>query len=145
MKLSHYQYGHRAEVEGLAIGVTRTVPRGISKQNYACGYFDVWLPILAPSCALLSEFKKHAITFEVFTRRYQSEMRSADPSHVIQLVAAMALRQPVALGCFCLDPGRCHRSILYQLVLDAAASLPMHPEEHRTYASPPCSMPEIDV
>jgi uncharacterized protein YeaO (DUF488 family) len=102
--------------------------------------------VLAPSRELLSEFKEKSITFETFARRYRGEMHAPDPSHVIQLVAAMAMRFPLALGCFCVDPEYCHRSILYQLVKDAAGSLPKAASDspHAKYFSPPCSMPEIE-
>src|SRR6266487_4606478 len=44
----------RARGEGLRIGTVRRPPRGVRKQQYAArDFFDVWLPDLAPSQALV--------------------------------------------------------------------------------------------
>ena len=40
--------------EGLRIGVVRYAPRGVRREDRAqLGHFDLWLPLLAPSPALL--------------------------------------------------------------------------------------------
>ena len=44
----------RAPAEGLRIGTVRRPPRGIPKSEFASrNFYDVWLPNLAPSEALL--------------------------------------------------------------------------------------------
>jgi uncharacterized protein YeaO (DUF488 family) len=44
----------RAEGEGLRIGTVRRPPRGVSKEQIAArDFYDVWLPMLAPSEALV--------------------------------------------------------------------------------------------
>ncbi len=146
MKLHLYRYGEARSLPGLSIGVTRHLPRGVRRQDLATrGYFDVWLPVLAPSSELVKTYLQGDISFAAFSRRYRVEMKATEIRHVIDLVAATALRLPVHLGCFCEDENACHRSILRGIVLKAAQNLPPSAPETsaKGYASPPCSMPEI--
>lgn len=44
----------RRRGEGLRIGTVRRPPRGVPKTKFASGdWYDVWLPTLAPSAALM--------------------------------------------------------------------------------------------
>src|SRR5690606_35592720 len=105
MSVHIYRYGESAKLPGLCIGVTRQPPRGVRKEDRAArGYFDLWLPMLGPSRELLSAFRKKEIPFSVFARRYQAEMKRTEPSQVIALLAAIAQRNRINLGCFCEDP-----------------------------------------
>ena len=46
----------RAEGEGLRVGTVRRPPRGVPKSEFGSrDYYDVWLPSLAPSSALVAE------------------------------------------------------------------------------------------
>jgi hypothetical protein len=47
-------------------------------------------------------------------------MKAAECRQVIELLAAMALFQPISIGCFCEDESRCHRSLLRALILKEA-------------------------
>jgi uncharacterized protein YeaO (DUF488 family) len=147
LHLDTYSYGHTPRSPGLSVGVARHLPRGVKKDDYRRrGYFDVWLPALAPSAELVAAYRGGSISFRAFASRYRAAMNSADAKLLIRLLAATARAVPVRLGCFCEDERRCHRSILRELVVKAAAALP--PEEPATdgarLASPPCLMPEID-
>ena len=51
-----------------------------------------------------------------FIRSYRAEMNRPDPRHVIELLASLAARQPLALGCHCTDESNCHRTLLADLV-----------------------------
>lgn len=147
LHLRTYRYGEAVGLSGISLGVTRHPPRGIRREDYrAKGYCDVWMPVLAPSRDLLAAFLAGEIPFKTFASRYRSEMKKGDAHHVIELVAAMAMKSPVNLGCFCEDEARCHRSVLYGLVMDAAKNLEaLQAEPSRTECvSPPCSMPEIE-
>jgi uncharacterized protein YeaO (DUF488 family) len=89
------------------------------------GYFDVWLPALAPSAKLLARFKKrHARGFddpavrEAFFDSYERELlSSAEGRQLVEFLAHIAVRTPISIGCFCADESRCHRSRLYKLIL----------------------------
>jgi uncharacterized protein YeaO (DUF488 family) len=79
-------------------------------------YFDVWFPVVAPSERLLRSIKKTGIDDPKIRRRffdaYRRELRRPPASHALNLLAALARGTPIAVGCFCEDETRCHRSVL---------------------------------
>ena len=147
LEVSVYQYGDPPWTPGLSVGVARHLPRGIRKADYhRLAYFDVWMPLLAPSAELVAAYRAGDLSFRIFASRYRTAMKTTEARQVIRLLAATARVVPVRLGCFCEDEQRCHRSILRQLVMGATSELP--PPDAAGPAlrlsSPPCSMPEID-
>jgi uncharacterized protein YeaO (DUF488 family) len=85
------------------------------------GLFDLWLPTLAPSEALLKRFQKKIAEdprqFGKFATAFTRELEgSADSRQLVEFLALVATRMPIALGCFCADESRCHRSVLAQVV-----------------------------
>lgn len=126
LRLSTYYYGApRKRNEGLRIGTTRYLPRGVRKADYASlNYFDVWLPILGPSKELLKWRQAHLDQHRMWTSRYRKEMRRPEPAQTIRLLAELARRTPITIGCFCKDPTYCHRTLLHELISDAGVSLP---------------------
>lgn len=125
LHLRTYRIGSpRAPGEGLRVGVVRYLPRGVRKEDYARrGYFDVWFPLVAPSRALLSWIHARPgsdAAWAAFTRRYEREVRaSADARRTLALLKAIAARTPIAIGCYCEDESRCHRSVLRRLIEEA--------------------------
>ncbi len=106
--------------EGLRIGAARHPPRGVAKSRWReDGFFDVWLPVIAPSAALIHRYRKDlgdAAIRKRFFQAYEREMQQPAPRHVIELLAALAERTPIAVGCFCDDESHCHRSRLVELI-----------------------------
>ncbi len=105
--------------EGLRVGTVRRPPRGIKKADHAAkNFYDVWFPNLAPSDALLKE--SISLTndqqWKIFKRRFLAEMKQAAPSRDLDLLAALSHQTNFAVGCYCEDEGRCHRSILRELL-----------------------------
>ena len=47
-------------------------------------------------------------------------MRAAESRQVIELLASIALFQPIAVGCFCEDESHRHRSLLRELIFKEA-------------------------
>lgn len=112
----------REPEEGLRIGTVRYLPRGVRKQDYAKqDYFDVWLPSLAPSRELLTQLKNGELPLSRFFARYRSEMSQTEPHQIILLLAELAKRTPLSVGCYCEDELQCHRSVLLELICKAAA------------------------
>ncbi len=110
--------------EGLRIGTVRRPPRGVPRAEYATrDLYDVWLPELAPSEELLK--LGLAVTdpagWKAFERRYRSEMKRPEARHLLELLAALSRQADFAVGCYCADPGRCHRSILRELLAERGA------------------------
>ncbi|MGH8021822.1 MAG: DUF488 domain-containing protein [Opitutaceae bacterium] len=151
MSINIYRYGERKGLAGLCIGVARHLPRGVRRADYVRkGYFDVWLPTLAPSPEIVAAYRHGKITLRVFSARYHREMRRPDARHAIALLAAVSRNQPIHLGCYCEDPERCHRTLLAKLVERAVtetgaarAARGTTGASHSGFASPACSMPEI--
>lgn len=140
-----YRYAtDRVEGEGLRIGVTRHVPRGVSKGDWKKrGYFDLWLPLLSPSAELLKTYRDEKITWAVFARRYRTEMKRPECRQVIDLLATFSLSTPFGIGCFCVDESHCHRSLLLPLILASRKSLTPSQMSTPAYASPPCYLAEL--
>jgi uncharacterized protein YeaO (DUF488 family) len=96
----------RAADEGLRLGTVRRPPRGVPKAEYASrDFYDVWMPDLAPSEALLK----------------QGQLASDDKA--CALVAALSHQTSFSVGCYCVDETRCHRSILRQLLEEHGAAM----------------------
>lgn len=115
--------------EGLRIGTTRRPPRGVPRSRWTRdGYFDVWLPIVAPSLELLRRARERdfddAAVRRAFFRAYRRELESPQVRQAVELLARVAARTPIAVGCFCEDPRRCHRTVLVNAIKEAANHLP---------------------
>ena len=117
----------RGPHEGIRLGTVRRPPRGVPKAEYARrDYFDVWLPDLAPSASLISWARAAPVTdrrWSTFARRYRAEMGRPATRRLIELLAALSATGQLAVGCYCEDESRCHRSVLRELLRDAGAVL----------------------
>jgi len=127
LKLSMFQVGSPAKpAQGLRVGVTRFPPRGVSKERWAAdGYFDVWLPVLAPSAKLVAEIKKavkgtDAERDKAFDRYERELLSNATGRQAVEFLAQVASRTPISIGCACEDEARCHRSRLFKIIQDHA-------------------------
>lgn len=115
----------RARDEGLRLGTVRRPPRGVKKSDYArLDYYDVWLPDLAPTQALVSWALSKPWTdarWKQFARRYRAEMRRPEARRLLLLLAALSRQTNVSVGCYCDDETRCHRSLLGELLAETGA------------------------
>jgi len=109
----------RTPGEGLRIGTVRRPPRGVPKAQFASGnWYDVWLPLLAPSEATVRLGLGAQTDREcaAFVKRYRAEMAQPDASRVLDLLAALSHSAHFSVGCYCADESRCHRSVLGELL-----------------------------
>jgi uncharacterized protein YeaO (DUF488 family) len=117
----------RAKHEGLRLGTVRRLPRGVKKTDYARrDFFDVWLPELAPSQELLSWVLAQEWTparWAAFRRKYRREMQQPSAARLLALLTAMSKTTDFAVGCYCQDAARCHRSVLRELLAEAGAEM----------------------
>jgi uncharacterized protein YeaO (DUF488 family) len=125
LRLSTYAYfDPRRRGEGLRIGCARYPVRGVKMTECAeRDIFDVWMPTLAPSRELLSWFR-HARAPEpkkwsTYVRRYSTEMKETNARQTIRLLALLAAKTPISLGCYCRSE-HCHRFVLEHLISAAA-------------------------
>lgn len=112
--------------EGLRIGTGRRPPRGVPKSDYARrDFYDVWLPLLSPSQDLVSfVLASHdERSWKTFERKYRAEMKQPHAAYLLGLLAALSHQTNFAVGCYCENPDRCHRSILKQLLAEHGAAL----------------------
>jgi len=112
--------------EGLRIGTVRRPPRGVPKADFAKrDFYDVWLPNLAPSEALVKQAlgARDERAWKTFVRRYRAEMKQPDASRVLDLLAALSHGTSFSVGCYCADESRCHRSLLRELLEARGADL----------------------
>ena len=107
--------------DGLRILATRFRGRGMPTSRY-----DVWMPNLAPSEALLAQFHAREITWADFSRRYQKELleggcidrrnrtiKNHGQKFTLRLLQTLGSRGTITLMCHCAeDELECHRHLL---------------------------------
>jgi uncharacterized protein YeaO (DUF488 family) len=116
----------RAAHEGPRLGLVRRPPRGVKKADYAArGFYDVWLPILAPSAALvrMALASRDDRTWKTFVRRYRAELKRREAGQLIALLAALSASADFSVGCYCADEERCHRSVLREVLRENGGEL----------------------
>ncbi|MBU1361227.1 MAG: DUF488 family protein [Gammaproteobacteria bacterium] len=116
----------RAPGEGLRIGTVRRPPRGVPKSEFASGdWYDVWYPNLAPSVETMkaAQASETPAQWAAFARKFKAEMAQPDASRSLDLLAALSHQSAFALGCYCEDETRCHRSLLRALLVDRGADI----------------------
>ena len=119
----------RARNEWLRIGTVRRPPRGVPKGEFASrDFYDVWLPDLAPSDALV----KRALAAQragdekgwaQFVKRYRAELKRPEARRLLALLAALSRQTNLSVGCYCEDEAQCHRSVLRELLQEHGADL----------------------
>jgi uncharacterized protein YeaO (DUF488 family) len=116
MAISIVQLGTpRHADEGPRLGTVRRPPRGVRKGDYARGnWFDVWLPNLAPSAALMraTRILQDRSAWRGFERRFRAELKKPDAARLLDTLAVLSRTANFSIGCYCDDERFCHRSIL---------------------------------
>lgn len=116
----------RTAREGLRLGTVRRPPRGVPRSEYAArDLYDVWVPDLAPSEALLKQALGAADdrAWRTFVRRYRAEMKRPEARRLLDLLAALSRDTNLAVGCYCAEEARCHRSVLRALLVEHGAMI----------------------
>jgi uncharacterized protein YeaO (DUF488 family) len=116
----------RSTDEGLRIGTVRRPPRGVPKAEFASqDWYDVWYPNLAPSVETmkLGQSVDSDKDWAAFSKKYRSEMNEPDASRSLDLLAALSHRANFAMGCYCENEARCHRSLLRDLLKERGAKI----------------------
>jgi uncharacterized protein YeaO (DUF488 family) len=105
----------RQRDEGVRLGTVRRPPRGVPKSEFANrDYYDVWLPNLAPSETVMQMGRAadSDAAWRRFARAFTAEIKKPDASRLLDALAALSHGADFAVGCYCEDESRCHRSIL---------------------------------
>lgn len=112
--------------EGPRIGTVRRPPRGVPKARFATDdWYDVWFPDVAPSPGTIARLKDSPGPdgWERFVRQYRAEMKEPHASHSLDLLATLSRSTDFAVGCYCEEEARCHRSILRELLRERGARI----------------------
>lgn len=116
----------REKDEGIRLGTVRRPPRGVPKSEFARrNFYDVWLPDLAPSEALV----KAALgadderSWRTFVKKYRAEMKRPAASRLLEVLAALSHQSNFSVGCYCADEAHCHRSVLSDLLREHGAKM----------------------
>ena len=112
--------------EGLRIGTVWRPPRGVKKEDYTSkNIYDVWFPNLSPSEALLKEASQlnDERSWKTFKRKFIAEMKLPGARRDLDVFAALSHQTDFAIGCYCKDESRCHRSILRELLEQREANI----------------------
>jgi uncharacterized protein YeaO (DUF488 family) len=110
--------------DGFRLLVCRIRPRGVAKARES---WDDWWSDLGPSRGLLDDFHGKsgpALDWAAYVARYLDEMRGAAQIWRIRALARrVASGETVTLLCSsaCVDPDRCHRTLLARLLDPGAA------------------------
>ena len=122
MALSIIRLGTPRTGGELRIGTVRRPPRGVRKEDFArLGYYDVWLPLLSPSEALVKEWQQAAgdeKTLARCRRKFREELKKSGAMNAIALLAVLSRRADLAVGCYCQEESNCHRSVLRELLAE---------------------------
>jgi len=116
----------RGRGEGLRLGTVRRPPRGVPRSEFAKrDFYDVWLPLLSPSADLVAAAQRAANdkAWRAFARKFRAEMNRPDAARLLDLLAALSHQTNFAIGCYCEDEARCHRSVLKTLFAERGAAL----------------------
>lgn len=124
----------RSADEGLRIGTVRRPPRGVPKAEFARrDYYDVWYPELSPEADTMQlALQSHQLQaqgqtaeadklWKQFQQHFRKQLAAAPASRTLDLLAALSHQTAFALGCYCEDEARCHRSILRSLLAERGA------------------------
>jgi uncharacterized protein YeaO (DUF488 family) len=112
--------------EGPRLGTVRRPPRGVRKEELAArDFYDVWFPNLAPSADLVkqAQHSESEAEWRAFERAYRKEMAAPDAARTLDVLATLSHTADFAVGCYCADEARCHRSVLRALLAERAATI----------------------
>jgi uncharacterized protein YeaO (DUF488 family) len=113
--------------EGVRLGTVRRPPRGVKKEEWASrNYFDLWLPDLAPTAAVVGWALSEPWTparWEKYSRAYRREMKAPEQQRLIAVLAALSKTSDFSIGCYCEDAAHCHRTLLGELLAAAGATM----------------------
>jgi uncharacterized protein YeaO (DUF488 family) len=86
-------------------------------------FYDLWLPEAAPSEDLVKTAQAATSDrdWAAFRKKYRAEMGQPEKARLLDLLAALSHQTDLAVGCYCEDEARCHRSVLRELLGERGA------------------------
>jgi uncharacterized protein YeaO (DUF488 family) len=62
-------------------------------------------------------------SWKTFERKFRAEMNKPDTARVLDVLAALPHHTNFAIGCYCENEARCHRSVLKKLLAERGAKI----------------------
>lgn len=93
----------KAKSDGVRICIMR---RPDSNADY-----DIWMPTLAPSHALLDAYHRAEVNWDQFVARFTKEVLKRNKKYV-ELLADIASKRDVTMLCWEETPEKCHRRLV---------------------------------
>jgi len=62
-------------------------------------------------------------SWKTFERKFRAEMNKPDTARVLDVLAALSHHTNFAIGCYCENEARCHRSVLKKLLAERGAKI----------------------
>ncbi|MCL4354024.1 DUF488 family protein [Patescibacteria group bacterium] len=73
--------------------------------------FDIWIPHLAPSSSLLSDYHMQKVSWEEYEKRFKEEVLDNNQKY-LELVLDISKKHKVTLLCWEETPEKCHRRMV---------------------------------
>lgn len=112
--------------EGTRLGTVRRPPRGVPKVEFASrNFYDVWLPELSPSAELVKQAlaARSDQEWSSFEKQFRRELAVPVAQRWIETLSALSWHGAFAVGCYCENEARCHRSVLRALFVERGACI----------------------
>ncbi|MCL4387083.1 DUF488 family protein [Patescibacteria group bacterium] len=73
--------------------------------------FDIWIPHLAPSTSLLSDYHMQKVSWEEYEERFKKEVLDNNKDY-LEIVLDISKKHAVTLLCWEETPEKCHRRLV---------------------------------
>jgi len=73
--------------------------------------WDIWMPHLAPSHDLLTEYHTGEMTWDQFVERFQKEVIEAQRDY-FSILIEIAKKRTITILCWEVNPAECHRTLV---------------------------------
>lgn len=104
-------YEHPSDTDGIRVLTTQYWPRGIKK-----ALVDEYIRKLAPTRALLHEFKAGEISWDNYKARYLEEINNPEAEKELDRLRNLASEATITIMCVCKEESQCHRSLLKTII-----------------------------
>jgi uncharacterized protein YeaO (DUF488 family) len=107
-------YDPKSKDDGFRVLVMQYWPRGVKKERV-----DAWYRDLGTSKDLIRAWKGGKVTWSQFKKRYIANLKDQNKQQLIRQLAQRAKTEKITLLCSCRDPGKCHRTILKEQIMQS--------------------------
>jgi len=96
----------------------------IMRKPGANALWDIWMPTLAPSLALLKSYQAGTTDWNWYVQQFTKEVITDKHDH-IKLLVDMAKKHTITILCWEKTPDQCHRRLVIEEALHIEPTLPV--------------------